>query len=377
MVKQDEDLLFQMKRLYLLMGPACNTTCRHCRQEPVKDFMSCALRIENVDDSVYEFLKQLNAVFEKKRKICQLHFWGGEPLIHFQFIKDFVSKIKELGLMQIRFVIITNGLLLNEEMVVFFNRNPIQVDLSYDGPNPYAVRNQIINQDKIDLFLKINDRLVGFVWNAINDNFVETMEYLVRIFPETFLHPINITEIEPEPVDVYAFKKGRIEKAVKDCKDYLSYSHRSPMIERIIRRWFGRYFWRKQIYDENTYDNLYTPFCRTGFIVNQFDISGRVCLCHNLYRDTVGYLSEPIEVIQERILERFADCKPLGCKSCEYLPWCHGDCICACLTEDKQERMQCKYFKVLFKSIIENFKEDDVIIASEIKHSPLIIKKNK
>ncbi len=65
-----------------------------------------------------------------------LNFYGGEPLLLFQLIKKTVSlagkKNKELK-KRVTYSITTNGSLITEEVIQFFNENRFSVVLSFDG----------------------------------------------------------------------------------------------------------------------------------------------------------------------------------------------------------------------------------------------------
>ncbi|MDR1774200.1 MAG: radical SAM protein [Clostridioides sp.] len=71
-------------------------------------------------------------------------FYGGEPLLNYQVIKDIVIQLKNEDIFKnIEFTITTNGLLLDEEKIDFFIENDVIVLFSLDGPKSQHDRNRV------------------------------------------------------------------------------------------------------------------------------------------------------------------------------------------------------------------------------------------
>lgn len=71
---------------------------------------------------------------------CQLRFWGGEPLIKWASIKkavDYAQKRAVTAKKSIKFMITTNGYLLDEKKLRYLEKNNFEAMLSFDG-NEYA-----------------------------------------------------------------------------------------------------------------------------------------------------------------------------------------------------------------------------------------------
>lgn len=70
------------------------------------------------------------------RRNLEVDFFGGEPLMNFQVVKDLVAYGREqekLYNKKFRFTLTTNGVLLNDEVMEFVNREMGNVVLSIDG----------------------------------------------------------------------------------------------------------------------------------------------------------------------------------------------------------------------------------------------------
>lgn len=71
-----------------------------------------------------------------KRRNLEVDFFGGEPLLNFQVVKDLVAygrQQEKLHDKKFRFTLTTNGVLLNDEIMEFANREMANVVLSIDG----------------------------------------------------------------------------------------------------------------------------------------------------------------------------------------------------------------------------------------------------
>ena len=70
------------------------------------------------------------------RRNLEVDFFGGEPLMNWQVVKDLVAYGREqekLHDKKFRFTLTTNGVLLNDEVMEFCNREMGNVVLSIDG----------------------------------------------------------------------------------------------------------------------------------------------------------------------------------------------------------------------------------------------------
>lgn len=121
-----------VKALCLHIAHACNMTCGYCfagkgEYHGEKELMS------------YETGKRaLDWLIENSgsRKNLEVDFFGGEPLLNFQVVKDLVAYGRSLEKAcgkQFRFTLTTNGLLLDDEVIEFTNREMSNVVISLDG----------------------------------------------------------------------------------------------------------------------------------------------------------------------------------------------------------------------------------------------------
>lgn len=113
-------------RLVLLVTYGCCLNCEYCFIDKTSKSMS-------LDD----MLKSVDLLLTSKKKDLQLHFFGGEPLmIPFDFIKKTVvyteRRMKETGKL-INIFLTTNGVPLRRDMIEFFKKHNVVLELSLDG----------------------------------------------------------------------------------------------------------------------------------------------------------------------------------------------------------------------------------------------------
>lgn len=121
-----------VKALCLHIAHDCNLACQYCFAEEGEYHGRRALMSFEVGKKAIDFLL-LNS---GNRKNLEIDFFGGEPLMNWEVVKQIVeygrSKEKEYN-KNFRFTMTTNGVLLNDEIMEFCNREMSNVVLSLDG----------------------------------------------------------------------------------------------------------------------------------------------------------------------------------------------------------------------------------------------------
>ena len=121
-----------VKALCLHIAHDCNLACRYCFAEEGEYHGRRALMSFEVGKKALDFLIANSG----SRKNLEVDFFGGEPLMNWQVVKDLVKYGREqekLHNKKFRFTLTTNGVLLNDEVMEFCNREMGNVVLSIDG----------------------------------------------------------------------------------------------------------------------------------------------------------------------------------------------------------------------------------------------------
>ncbi len=121
-----------VKALCLHIAHDCNLACRYCFAEEGEYHGRRELMSYEVGKQALDFLIANSG----NRRNLEVDFFGGEPLMNFQVVKDLVAYGREQEKIHdknFRFTLTTNGVLLNDDVMEFANREMANVVLSIDG----------------------------------------------------------------------------------------------------------------------------------------------------------------------------------------------------------------------------------------------------
>ena len=122
-----------VKALCLHIAHDCNLACKYCfAEEGEYHGGPRELMPYEVGKAALDFLVANSG----NRKNLEVDFFGGEPTLNFQVVKDLVAYGREqekLHDKKFRFTLTTNGVLLNDDIMEFANQEMANVVLSIDG----------------------------------------------------------------------------------------------------------------------------------------------------------------------------------------------------------------------------------------------------
>jgi len=121
-----------VKALCLHVAHTCNLNCEYCFASQGKYHGDRAVMSLEVGKRAMDFLIENSG----NRRNLEVDFFGGEPLMNFNMVKELVAYCrsieKEKG-KNFRFTLTTNGLLIDDDVIDFANRECSNVVLSLDG----------------------------------------------------------------------------------------------------------------------------------------------------------------------------------------------------------------------------------------------------
>lgn len=130
----DEDRLNQkIFSSYIAFSTLCNFACVYCYEEGQarRQFVMT----EEILQKTIDWYKSI--IVKNNYKKCKITLFGGEPLIHKDLIKKFLSAMKDfanLNSVELKIAIITNGYLLEQEIVNFLNDCGLEeIQITLDG----------------------------------------------------------------------------------------------------------------------------------------------------------------------------------------------------------------------------------------------------
>jgi len=124
-----------LKAICLHVAHDCNLRCGYCFAGEGEYMGARALMSAETAKRAIDFLVE----HSRGRRELEVDFFGGEPLMNFDVVKQTVEYARSLETAHdknFRFTITTNGVLLNDEITEYINTEMYNVVLSLDGRKP-------------------------------------------------------------------------------------------------------------------------------------------------------------------------------------------------------------------------------------------------
>ena len=121
-----------VKALCLHVAHTCNLNCAYCFASQGKYHGDRAVMSFETGKRALDFLMENSGT----RRNLEVDFFGGEPLMNFQVVKDLVAyarSVEQEKGKNFRFTLTTNGILVDDEVIEWANRECANVVLSLDG----------------------------------------------------------------------------------------------------------------------------------------------------------------------------------------------------------------------------------------------------
>ena len=321
-----------LKAICLHVAHDCNLACKYCfagkgEYDGPKGLMSFETGKRALD-----FLVEKSGT----RKNLEVDFFGGEPLLHWEGCKKLVeygrSIEKEHG-KNFRFTLTTNGVLVNDEVIDFCNREMGNVVLSLDGRKEThdRLRTTCNGKGSYDLIV---DKFKKFA-NARNqaDYYMRgTYTHYNTDFSKDIIHMANLgfkeLSIEPvvsDPTEPYALKENDL-PILKEQYEILA----DEMLRR-YRNGNGFTFYHYMI-DLNSGPCIVKRIsgCGVGTEYMAVTPSGELYPCHQFVGDEKFLLGDIWKgVTNTAILDEFKGCNVYShpeCKDCFAKLYCSGGC---------------------------------------------------
>ena len=198
-----------VKALCLHVAHTCNLNCSYCFASQGKYHGDRAIMSFEVGKQALDLLMASSGT----RRNLEVDFFGGEPLMNFQVVKDLVayarSVEKEKG-KNFRFTLTTNGVLVDDDVIEWANRECSNVVLSLDG------RKEVHDRFRVDYagngsWEKIVPKFQRFVearggkeyymrgtFTHANPDFLKDIEVMLDLgFNELSMEPVVCAEDDP------------------------------------------------------------------------------------------------------------------------------------------------------------------------------------
>lgn len=216
-----------IKAMCLHVAHDCNLKCKYCFASQGNFKGERSMMSLETGKKALEFLAKSSG----NRRNLEVDFFGGEPLMNFQVVKDLVAYGRELEKTyhkNFRFTITTNGVLLDEDKMGFINENMENIVLSLDGRKPVndEMRLTVSGDGSYDVILPKIKQMVelrgdkdyyvrGTFTNKNTDFGKDALEFYHNGFKKISIEPV----VAPDEMD-YALIAEHIEEVLREYEDF-------------------------------------------------------------------------------------------------------------------------------------------------------------
>ena len=191
-----------VKALCLHVAHTCNLNCSYCFASQGRYQGERALMSFEVGKRAMDFLIENSGT----RRNLEVDFFGGEPLMNFEMVKKLVAYCREqekIHNKNFRFTMTTNGVLIDDDVIDFCNKECHNVVLSLDG------RKEVNDRFRVDLagngsYDRIVPKFQEFVKKRGDKNYYMrgTYTHFNTDFTNDIFHmaDLGFTELSMEPV---------------------------------------------------------------------------------------------------------------------------------------------------------------------------------
>ncbi|MBO7710112.1 MAG: thioether cross-link-forming SCIFF peptide maturase [Lachnospiraceae bacterium] len=213
-----------VKALCLHIAHDCNLACRYCFAEEGEYHGRRALMSFETGRKALDFLIASSG----NRRNLEVDFFGGEPLLNWEVVRQLVEygrgQEKQYD-KKFRFTLTTNGILLNDEIMEFCNREMSNVVLSLDGRREVndrmrPFRNGAGSYDRIvpkfQKFAESRGQSAYYVRGTFTRNNLDFSED-VKHYAELGFTQLSMEPVVASPDEPYAIREEDIPRI---CEEY-------------------------------------------------------------------------------------------------------------------------------------------------------------
>lgn len=212
-----------VKAMCLHIAHDCNLACQYCFAEEGEYHGRRALMSYEVGKKALDYLIANSG----GRRNLEVDFFGGEPLMNWDVVKKLVAygrSQEPLHDKQFRFTITTNGVLLNDEIMDFCNKEMSNVVLSLDGRSEVndkmrPFRNGRGSYDlivpKFQIFAKQREDKDYYIRGTFTKNNLDFSEDVLH-FADLGFKKMSIEPVVASPEEAYALREEDLPRILEE-----------------------------------------------------------------------------------------------------------------------------------------------------------------
>ena len=365
-----------------VMTNACNMNCVYCQAQDSEQLNKGKMSLETAEHAV-------DIALQTPVRKMTFEFQGGEPLTNFDVIKHIVQYSQlRCNDKEIEYCVVTNTLLLTDEMMAFFKDNNISISTSLDG-------NQLVHDSNrktaggSGTFFKVTENIkhireAGISIGAIQTTTKRSLDYAKEIVAEYVAQSLECVFVRP--LTPLGYANEHWEEIGYTTEDFISFyrnvlleileynkrgikiveGHAAIFLQKIIGHFSGNYMELRSPCGAGTgqiayyYDgNIYT--CDEGRMLAEM---GNPAFClGNVFEDNYNSIMESKVcriTCQASVLEGLP-----SCCDCVYQPYC---VVCPVINlalenniyEPKPNNYRCRIYKGMLDTLFEFIQDKEV-----------------
>lgn len=349
----------------------CNLSCKYC-------YFSAHSLGESIDAKTIEYSIRKCLDYINNGSELTVLFQGGEALLEYDAMREALESLGEQP--RIKYQIQTNGTLITNDIMKFFEKNKIHVSFSLDSyihdhnslrsNNTQAFTDKLFHVCNMFQEKKMDYGVISVVCqNNIDDlvpMFREFVKRDIHTFAYNLLWPIGRAETENlgssvVPTDKLVETLLTVYREIYQFNIDCGYKPFEKFRERNLYMLWNRLFYRKL----SNYMCMNTP-CGAGTNTLTIDADGEVYPCAlmlpslesgfsigNIYTDSILSLLQKDSIVKHRDLDRIAPCTV-----CTYRAACAGGGCGIAFYHLKKDintvSLYCDYYYEILSSMIEH-----------------------
>jgi len=331
----------QLTALCLNVSHVCNMTCTYCfagkgEYSAGENSNETKLMSLETGKQAIDFLVRSSGT---KRNL-DIDFFGGEPLLNWEVVKEIVAYAREVEKKvdkRIRFTLTTNGLLIDDEVISFVNKEIYNVVLSLDGrPETHdAMRKINSDNENKGSYSEVLPKIKKLVETRRHKGYYirgtftrENMDFTQDIL---HLADLGFTELSLEPAvtkrgDSLGFTKQDLPELFRQY-DMLAVE---MLRRKSLNKGFNFYHYMLDLTDGPCIHKRIAG-CGVGTEYLAVTPSGELYPCHQFVGDN-RFLMGNVKsgVLNKKLHDDFAACNIYSrseCKNCWARYYCSGGCV--------------------------------------------------
>ena len=326
-----------LQLMYLLVTDGCNLKCTYCFEEspdsPV-DFAQTQMS-EHTAIAAVDYFVSLTKKYGTDFIPRAIHLYGGEPLLNKRVVRAAITHVRKIEPQHgfergLEIIIVTNGLLLDEETAQFLVDNDVTVAISLDGPETIHNRYRRAKNERINTYAGARKAF-------------QLMQHLggrtgvsVTLTKETIREPDKLAEFLTEDVGVASigFNILHYNPSMPGDDDY--YNDAADFLLEVYPILRDKGVFEERMFRKvNAFVNKKPIYADCGVVGNQIVVApdGSVGVCHDFVKPRQYFegsvLDPTFDPFAGGLFDGWQRRSPLymdECLNCEAIAVCGGGC---------------------------------------------------